>query len=76
MLDSKLGTWPTDWNYYFKASESQGTPKMVELRVVTFCLVPHFLGEEIHVQRDEIYGSASQAGQIGSKDYEPEALSP
>ena len=48
---------------------------MVELRVVTFCLVPHFLGEEIQVQRDEIYGSTSQAGQVGSKDYEPEALS-
>ena len=28
---------------------------MLELRVVTFCLIPHFLGEEIQVQRDEIY---------------------
>lgn len=48
---------------------------MLELRVVTFCLIPHFLGEEIQVPRDEIYGSASRAGQVGSKDYELEAFS-
>ena len=48
---------------------------MLELRVVTLCLIPHFLVEEIQVQREEIYGSASLAGQVGSKDYELEALS-
>lgn len=49
--------------------------KYLKVRGHLKCWSSHFLGEEIQVQRDEIYGSASLAGQVGSKDYELEALS-